>query len=182
MSLSKNNILLLSCLILITFLFCLYPYMMLAENTLSLNLEDKGLLFSLGRVLNNSLTKKALLNTAYVSILTSLSFGCYCNALGMDLKPNKNSLFKKVVNSVLYPLCHSTFCGAIAWISLASPSSGYLNVLFGKSVFDIYSLTGLVFVLSSFFYTYILLSLVGGMKNIDSSLEEAARLSGSKWI
>ena len=45
--------------------------MMLAENTLSLNLEDKGFIL-LGRVLNNSLTKKALLNTAYVSILTSV--------------------------------------------------------------------------------------------------------------
>ena len=179
MSLSKNNIFLLSLFILTTFLFCLYPYMMLAENTLSLNLEDKGLLFSLGRVLNNSLTKKALFNTAYVSILTSVLSVVIATPLAWILSRIKIRYSKKWLTLFSIPYAIPPFVGAIAWISLASPSSGYLNVLFGKGVFDIYSLTGLVFVLSSFFYTYILLSLVGGMKNIDSSLEEAARLSGA---
>jgi iron(III) transport system permease protein len=161
------------------FIACLYPYLRLAENTLTLNLEDKGLLFSLQRVLNNSLTKKAMLNTLLVSILTSIFSVVFATPLAWVLSRVDIKFSKTWTTLFSLPYAIPPFVGAIAWINLASPSSGLLSKVIGENVLDIYSLSGLVFVLTSFFYTYILLSLLGGLKNIDSSLEEAARLSGA---
>ena len=44
---------------------------------------------------------------------------------------------------------------------------------------NVYTLGGLIWVMSSFFYTFILISLMSAMERLDPSLEEAARLSGA---
>lgn len=182
MTLSKKNKYFLLLISLGCFIACLYPYIRLAENTLSLNLEDKGLLFSLQRVLNNSLTKKAIINTFLISLLTSVFSVIFATPLAWVLSRVEIRFSKKWTTLFSLPYAIPPFVGAIAWINLASPSSGLLTKIVGENVLDIYSLAGLVFVLTSFFYTYILLSLLGGLKNIDSSLEEAARLSGASGV
>ena len=67
--------------------------------------------------------------------------------------------------------------GAIAWIYLANPSNGILKSLLPW--INIYSRTGLIFVMTAFFYTYILINLLSALEKIDPSLEEAARISGA---
>jgi iron(III) transport system permease protein len=75
------------------------------------------------------------------------------------------------------------YISAIAWIVLANPSNGILNKLLGtSSIFNIYSLGGLVFVETSYYYTFVLLNLLQAMDRIDPALEEAARISGASGL
>jgi len=87
---------------------------------------------------------------------------------------------KKILRSLFcLPYAIPPFISAIAWIYLANPQTGFINKLLGFSLLNIYSYVGLIWAMSSFFYTYILLSLLSALDSMDSSLEEAARLSGA---
>ena len=77
------------------------------------------------------------------------------------------------------PYAIPPYIAAIAWIVLANPSNGLLNSALGYKIFNIYSLGGLVWVMGSFFYTFVLLSVLTALDRVDPSLEEAARLSGA---
>jgi iron(III) transport system permease protein len=74
---------------------------------------------------------------------------------------------------------------AIAWIMLLSPNSGSLNVwlrsVFGldASPFNIYSLGGIIWVMSLGSTSFIFLLLVNALRSMDASLEESARTSGA---
>ena len=67
----------------------------------------------------------------------------------------------------------------MAWIFLANPSTGLLNRMAGSSWINIYSYFGLIWVETTFFYTFVLLAVLTTLDRMDSSLEEAARLSGA---
>jgi iron(III) transport system permease protein len=77
---------------------------------------------------------------------------------------------------------------AIAWIMLLSPNSGTINVwlrsAFGldASPFNIYSLGGIIWVMSLGSTSFIFLLLVNALRNMDASLEESARTSGAGAI
>lgn len=74
------------------------------------------------------------------------------------------------------------YVAAVAWIQLANPQSGYLNQWLGAGSVDIYSMTGLAWVLGLSFYPYVFLTVRGVLENADPSLEDAARMSGaSTW-
>jgi iron(III) transport system permease protein len=74
---------------------------------------------------------------------------------------------------------------AIGWILLLSPNTGTINVwlrsLFGLSdaPLNIYSLGGMIWVMSLGSTSFIFLLLVNGLRNMDASLEESARASGA---
>ncbi len=77
------------------------------------------------------------------------------------------------------PYAIPPFIGAISWIYLANPSNGLINQIFGAGFLNIYSFTGLVFVETSFLYTFVFLSTISSLDQMDSSFEEAARTSGA---
>ena len=74
---------------------------------------------------------------------------------------------------------------AVGWIMLLSPRSGAINVLlmnlFGLSEppFNIYSLGGMIWVMSLGSGSFIFLLVVSALRTMDASLEEAARASGA---
>ena len=74
---------------------------------------------------------------------------------------------------------------AIAWIMLLSPNAGTINVwiksLFGLdgAPFNVYSLGGMIWVMSLGSTSFIFLLLVNALRNMDASLEESARTSGA---
>jgi len=79
--------------------------------------------------------------------------------------------------------------GAVGWVLLLSPGAGYLNVLirdfvgiFGVALtegpFDIYSWYGLIFVYSIYQVPFSFMFVSAALRNMDSSLEEASRVSG----
>jgi iron(III) transport system permease protein len=78
------------------------------------------------------------------------------------------------------------YVGAIAWILLLTPGVGYLNVVLVRYLgfaapgpFDIYGLTGLVWVMTLFYYPLAFLNVASALEQMDNSLEEAARISGA---
>jgi iron(III) transport system permease protein len=77
---------------------------------------------------------------------------------------------------------------AIAWIMLLSPNTGTLNVFLRstlgleQSPFNIYSLGGMIWVMSLGSTSFIFLLVVNALRNMDSSLEESARASGAGAI
>src|SRR4029077_8829617 len=66
------------------------------------------------------------------------------------------------------------FLGAIAWELLAAPNSGLLNKIFRAvtgapqdvSLFDIYSLGGLIFVISCYTFPYVFVLLANALDRI----------------
>ncbi len=73
---------------------------------------------------------------------------------------------------------------AIAWIMLLSPNAGTINVwlrsILGiQSPLNIYSLGGMIWVMSLGSTSFIFLLVVNAMRNMDASLEESARTSGA---
>ncbi len=77
------------------------------------------------------------------------------------------------------------YVGAMAWLRLLNPTVGTMNVflkdLFGlqSMPFNIYSMGGLVWVLTTFYYPYAFITISRAMENMDPSLEESARSCGA---
>ena len=79
------------------------------------------------------------------------------------------------------------YVGAMAWLRLLNPNVGTINqwirVLFGMSStqgpLNIYSLPGMIWVLTSFYYPYAFITISRAMEKMDPSLEEASRISGA---
>ena len=82
------------------------------------------------------------------------------------------------------------FLGAIAWELLAAPNSGLLNKLYrfvtgaemGEHLFNIYTLTGLIFVISCYTFPYVFVLVANALDRIPGDLEDASSmLGGGTW-
>src|ERR1700732_1388695 len=82
------------------------------------------------------------------------------------------------------------FLGAVAWELLAAPNSGLLNQLFrfatgseaGEHLFNIYSLTGIIFVISCYTFPFVFVLVANALDNMPGELEDAsAILGGRAW-
>jgi iron(III) transport system permease protein len=91
---------------------------------------------------------------------------------------------------ILAPLFLSPFIGAVAWVALAAPKSGMLNVnlghLFGRegdfTLINVMSVPGLIWVLSLYYIPYGYLFVSAALRNMDAALEEASYVNGhSTW-
>lgn len=97
-----------------------------------------------------------------------------------------------VFGSVLpvLPLLVPPIAGAIGWVLLGAPRSGFLNAWANNlatslgltppgRIIDIFSLPGLVFVYTVYLVPHVYLAVTAGLRNLDPTLEEAARISGA---
>ncbi len=80
------------------------------------------------------------------------------------------------------------FLGAISWEILAAPNSGILNRLWREmsggteALFDIYTFSGLVFVVTCYTAPYVFVVLSNALDRIPADLEDAAGILGaSRW-
>src|SRR4051794_2201248 len=82
------------------------------------------------------------------------------------------------------------FLGAIAWELLAAPNSGLLNKAWraatgagtDEALFNIYSLGGLIFVISCYTFPYVFVLVANSLDRIPGDLEDASSiLGGSTW-
>ena len=77
------------------------------------------------------------------------------------------------------------YVGAMAWLRLLNPNAGVLNRFLmkifglGTAPFNIYTTSGIVWVLTCFFYPYAFITISRAMEKMDPSLEEASRISGA---
>lgn len=89
----------------------------------------------------------------------------------------------------LMPFFLSPYVGAISWIYLLAPHGGLLPWLartyLGVSLawLDIYSMGGVIWVLTLFYTPYVYLFVIGPLRQMDAALEDAARVHGASfWI
>jgi len=80
------------------------------------------------------------------------------------------------------------FLGAIAWELLAAPNSGLLNQLYreltgapqGAHLMNIYSFSGLVFVISCYTFPYVFVLVANALDRTPGDLEDASAILGGK--
>lgn len=166
--------------ILFLFTVCVYPFVVLLGKVF-FSAEGGGFSFQyLAEILESASTYTAILNTLLIATGTTLLCSFIAIPLAWMLVRTNLPGASRLRSWCSLPYAIPPYIGAIAWIYLANPSNGILNLLLGKSIFNVYSFGGLIWVMSSFFFTFILLSLLSALDRMDSSLEEAARLSGAR--
>src|SRR5947208_6178768 len=83
------------------------------------------------------------------------------------------------------------FLGAIAWELLAAPNSGPLNQLYRSIINDpaadpllnIYTLAGLIFVISCYTFPYVFVLVANALDRIPGDLEDASSILGGRmWV
>ncbi len=162
-------------LLFILFAVCVYPFLFLGESFSFENGHFDWAIYK--KAFSSDMTYRSFKNTLIVcgssvilSTLISLPLAWLFTRTNLPAKGFWRTTF-------CLPYAIPPFLGAIAWIYLANPSNGLLLVIFPW--LNIYSLTGLIFVMTAFFYTYVLINLLTAMEKIDPSLEEAAKISGA---
>ncbi len=129
--------------------------------------------------------RRAALNSFYVGLGTTVTAGSMGVGLAWIVARTNTPLRATLDTLNLIPFFLSPFIGAISWRLLASPKNGLLNQLlmrvFGLQAapLDIYSLPGIIWVLTIFYVPYVYLFTVGSLKRMDPSLEEAGRVCGA---
>src|SRR5271155_4671496 len=98
--------------------------------------------------------------------------------------PGRQTIRALVTASFVTP----PFLGAIAWELLAAPNSGLLNQLFrfvtgaesDEHLFDIYSLPGIIFVISCYTFPFVFVLVANALDNMPGELEDASAILGGK--
>ena len=96
--------------------------------------------------------------------------------------PGRQTIRALVTASFVTP----PFLGAVAWELLAAPNSGLLNQLYRyligaeEPLFNIYSLTGLIFVISCYTFPFVFVLVANALDNMPGELEDASAILGGK--
>ena len=137
------------------------------------------------RIYTYTLNWNALRNTLVTAGL-AMVFGLMI-AFPLAWLVGRTDLYGKKFFRTLFVMTYMVppYVGAMAWLRLLNPRVGTLNVwlanLFGLSEnpFNIYTLGGLVWVLTTFYYPYAFITISRAMEKMDPSLEEASKISGA---
>jgi iron(III) transport system permease protein len=131
-----------------------------------------------------------LLTTAIIAT-TSAAFCCVVAApigwlVSRTDMPGRQTIRALVTASFVTP----PFLGAVAWELLAAPNSGLLNQFYriltgaeaGAYLFNIYSLPGLIFVISCYTFPFVFVLVANALDTMPGELEDAsAILGGRAW-
>lgn len=140
------------------------------------------------RIYSYALNWDALKNTIIVSTLAMI-FGTLI-AFPLAWLVGRTNLLGKKFFRTLFVMTYMVppYVGAMSWLRLLNPNAGVLNNilkdLFGLASppFNIYSLTGLVWVTTTFYYPFAFITISRAMEKMDPTLEEAARVSGASPV
>lgn len=131
---------------------------------------------------------------SWKAILNSLTLGAVVTVITVIgaliiawLVQRTNLPGRRLINTLMVvPLFISPLLLSLAWIALANPNTGFLNLIFrgafglaGEGPLNIYTFGGIVLLLSLHLVPYAYLNLAATLASIDSSFEEAARISGA---
>jgi ABC-type Fe3+ transport system, permease component len=137
------------------------------------------------RIYSYAMNWSALTNTI-ISGSLAMVFGILI-AFPLAWLVGRTNMYGKKFFRTLFVMTYMVppYVGAMAWLRLLNPNAGNLNIfiqkLFGLSAppFNIYTMGGLVWVLTTFYYPYAFITICRAMEKMDPSLEEAARISGA---
>jgi iron(III) transport system permease protein len=128
---------------------------------------------------------EALLN----SLILGLSAATLCTLFGVPMAwgisrtnmPWKGLVWVSILGTFIVP----AYLGAVGWILLAGPNSGWLNrvvmALTGveKGPFNVYSMPGLVVVIASYSFPYMFVFTKSALDLVSSEMEDAANILGA---
>src|SRR5918999_3455901 len=127
-----------------------------------------------------------LLTTAIIATTSAVACCLVAAPIGWLVSrtdmPGRQTIRALVTASFVTP----PFLGAVAWELLAAPNSGMLNQLYRyltgaeDPLFDIYSLTGLIFVISCYTFPFVFVLVANALDNMPGELEDASAILGGK--
>lgn len=127
--------------------------------------------------------QQAMLRSLNVSVWSTL-FSLFLGVALAWIVIRTNLPYKNRLKSMLLaPFLIPPFVGAIAWVQLLGPA-GYINKLFmnilsrSEPLFNVYGPIGIIIVMSLHLYPTAFLVACAAFEKMDSSLEEAALMSG----
>ena len=140
---------------------------------------------SFKRVYTYDLNWTALINTLVISGLTTL-FGVIL-AFPLAFLVGRTDMYGKKFFRTLFVTTYMVppYVGAMAWLRLLNPNAGVFNKFLmqmfnlPKAPFNIYTVGGIVWVLTCFYYPYAFITISRAMEKMDPSLEEASKISGA---
>ncbi len=146
-----------------------------------------GAAFTIGnwiRVYSSPTYLSAFFSTVAIStvtgVLSVLIGGVLAWIVARTDAPGRNLL------AILFvvPLMLSNLITTLAWIALAAPNAGFINVIFRtltgvKTLFDIYSFSGIVLVMALHYAAFAFVAILAALKSMDASLEEASYMLGA---
>ncbi len=153
--------------------------------SLSVGSETGPTLAHYRRVFADAALQKALWNTLVLAFwvgLASLAVGAPLAWLTARTDvPGRGLIRGLVLASFVTP----PFLGAFAWVMLAGPNAGFVNKLWRSltgaegALFNIFSMPGLVFVVTIYTFPYVYIMIANTLALIASDLEEAAAILGA---
>ena len=150
------------------------------DKTRSLTLQNFVTLFTDPAFLDPLLTTAIIATTsAVICCLVAAPIGWLVSRTDM---PGRQTIRALVTASFVTP----PFLGAVAWELLAAPNSGLLNQLYRyltgaeDPLFDIYTLTGLIFVISCYTFPFVFVLVANALDNMPGELEDASAILGGK--
>jgi iron(III) transport system permease protein len=123
------------------------------------------------------------------SLILGLSSATVCVLFGVPMAwgisrtnmPCKGLVWVSILATFIIP----AYLGAIGWILLAGPNSGWLNRVFmaltgaAKGPFNVYSMPGLVLVVASYSFPYMFVFTKSALDLVSSEMEDAANILGA---
>lgn len=139
-------------------------------------------------VFNDPIMYQAVRNSLLIAVGTT-AFSGLLGILLAWVNTRTNMPGRSALSALnLLPFFLSPLVLALSWRILAAPNNGMINhffsMIFGKGVvvINIYSVWGIIWVLTTFFTPYVYLFALGSMQRMDARLEEAARVSGASLM
>lgn len=152
--------------------------------------EGSFTLNTMARLYTHSMNLEAMKNTLIIAFFTMV-LGTLI-AFPLAWLVGRTNLHGKKFFRALFVLTYMVppYVGAMAWLRLLNPNVGTINLLL-RSIFNIqsemgplniYTIGGLIWVLSTFYYPYAFITISRAMEKMDPSLEEASKISGASPI
>ena len=139
------------------------------------------------RLYTYSLNLDALKNTLIAAFATMV-LGTLL-AFPLAWLVGRTNLYGKKFFRSLFVLTYMVppYVGAMAWLRLLNPNVGTVNQWLrallhlsdAPGPLNVYTLPGMIWVLTSFYYPYAFITISRAMEKMDPSLEEASRISGA---
>src|SRR6266542_3879563 len=158
------------------------------------SLVDRSGAFTLGNF-KTLVTDPIFVDPLITTVILATSSSVICCAFAAPMGwlvartdiPARRTIRALVTASFVTP----PFLGAIAWELLAAPNSGLLNQLYrgfigdpgADPLFDIYTLPGLIFVISCYTFPYVFVLVANALDRIPGDLEDASSILGGRmWV
>src|SRR5215471_17595487 len=132
------------------------------------------------------------LDPLFTTAIIAVSSAVICCAIAAPIgwlvsrtdMPGRQTIRALVTASFVTP----PFLGAVAWELLAAPNSGLLNQFYrtvtgaesDSYLFNIYSLPGLIFVISCYTFPYVFVLVANALDTMPGELEDASAILGGK--